>query len=132
MLAVVTRQSSWSCPFKMNACCCSKCRSDTNNYKGGDPSQEAPEEQPDMKARQAEERKVSETRVVLEKRKRAQGSKIIFKITRVERTAEVLEEFEGYAPVRLSEYEDPWSSEDDPEFSPAHKSLYSRLYIKTD
>lgn len=71
MLTVLTRQTSWSCPFKMNACCCSKCRCDTNNYKGGDPVQE--EEPAEMKQRfLSEERKVvAETTkgVVLEKRK---------------------------------------------------------------
>lgn len=35
MLAVLARTANWNCPFKMNACCCSKCRNDTSNYKGG-------------------------------------------------------------------------------------------------
>jgi len=106
MLTVLTRQTSWSCPFKMNACCCSKCRSDTNNYKGGDPVQETAEEPAEMKQRLIEERKVAETKVLLEKRKRPL-SKLVFKIIRVERAVEVPDEFEGYAPVRLREYDEP-------------------------
>lgn len=42
MMQVLSRQSSWNCPFKMVACCCSKCRNDTNNYQGGDPNHETP------------------------------------------------------------------------------------------
>ena len=43
MLALLSRQSSWNCPFKMNSCCCSKCRNDTNNYKGGKEKEDAGE-----------------------------------------------------------------------------------------
>ena len=40
MLQVLTKHANWNCPFKMGACCCSKCRNDTSKYKGGQMSQE--------------------------------------------------------------------------------------------
>jgi hypothetical protein len=45
---------------------------------------------------------------------------------------EVPTEFEGYAPVRLREYDDPWSSDEDPDFRPVRNSLYKRLYLKSE
>ncbi len=35
MVEYVQKNNYWNCPFKTSACCCSKCRCDTDNFKGG-------------------------------------------------------------------------------------------------